>query len=104
MSTVNTIDHSLWHKPSAWLPISFSFAALAVVVAAVAASGGALHHATDENTAAHLWQIFMALNVLTMGFFVVRWVAVMPRRGLVVLGVQIAATLAAMAPVYLLHL
>jgi hypothetical protein len=104
MNTGHLMHDSIWHKPSAWLPIVFSFAALAVVVAAVASHGVALHHQADEGTAAHLWQIFMAMNVLTMGYFVVRWVAAMPRKGLVVLGVQLAATLAAMAPVFLLHL
>ena len=104
MNTGHWMQDSIWHKPSAWLPIVFSFAALAVVVAAVAAHGGALHHEADEGATAHLWQIFMALNVLTMGYFVVRWVALAPRKGLVVLVVQIAATLAAMAPVYFMHL
>ncbi len=97
------LEHSIWRKPSAWLPVAFSFAALTVVVVALVANGGAPQE-RDEGVAAHLWQLLMLANALGMGYFLVRWVAVAPRSAVAVLLVQIAAALCALAPVWLLHL
>lgn len=97
------MQESNWRRPSAWLPLIFSVAALAVVLTAIAINGG-VPHQSDEGTAAHLWQILMFCNALAIGYFLMKWVAVAPRQSLPILGVQLAAALAAMAPVYFLHL
>lgn len=94
---------SIWRKTSAWLPVVFSLSALAVVVVAIAANGG-VPHERDEGAAAHLWQIFMAADALGIVYFLLRWVTSAPRQALAVLGVQVAASFAAIAPVYFLKL
>ena len=89
-------------KPSGFLPTAMSFTALAVVLAYLALFGA--HHQADEGAAAHVWQLLMAGQVPIIGFFMIRWLPHAPGGALLVLSVQVAAALAAMAPVWLLHL
>ena len=96
------MDLSTLKKPSAWLPIGMSLAALAVVAIHVAMYGPAPE--PDEGTAAHLWQMLMAFQAPIVLFFALRWVPREPRQGLPILAAQLAAALAAMAPVFLLKL
>ena len=94
--------------PSAYLPLAMSVAALAVV--GVAATYSILHYGhglvpePDEGTAAHLWQLLMAGQLPVLAFFAIKWLPRAPRPTLCVLALQAGAVLAAMAPVYLLHL
>ena len=96
------MDLTTLKKPSAWLPIGMSLAAMAVVGIHVAIYGPAPE--PDEGTAAHLWQMLMAFQAPIVLFFALRWVPRRPRHGLPILAVQLGAALAAMAPVYLLKL
>jgi hypothetical protein len=93
----------LGRKPSAFLPMGMSLAALAVVLMAAATSPGAVRD-SDEGAAAHLWQLLMAGQLPVLIFFVIRWMPRVPRLALTVLALQVLAALAAMAPVYLLRL
>jgi len=93
---------STFKVPSAWLPIAMSLAALAVLLGSVLIAGAARE--TDEGAAAHLWQLLMAGQVPVIAWFVVRWLPKGPRQALVVLAVQVAAIVAAAAPVALLGL
>jgi len=77
-------------------------AALAVLLGSVLIAGAARE--TDEGAAAHLWQLLMAGQVPVIAWFVVRWLPKGPRQALVVLAVQVAAIVAAAAPVALLGL
>ena len=79
-----------------------SLAALADVVVSIAIFGVA--HETDEGTAAHIWQLLMAGQMPILAFFAVKWLPRAPRQTLYVLALQTSAALAAMAPVFLLHL
>lgn len=92
----------LVRKPSAFVPITMSLLALAVVLVTLAAFG--IPQETDEGTAAHLWQLLMAGQVPVLLFFLVKWLPRAPRETLKVVVLQMAAALAALAPVYLLHL
>jgi len=74
--------------PSAFLPVAMSLGALAKV---------------DEGAAAHIWQLLMAAQVPIVLFFAVKWVPRAPGRAVAILALQMAAALAAMAPVFLLH-
>ena len=85
-------------RPSAFLPVAMSFAALATVLGYAAMFGVARQ--TDEGAAARLWQLLMAAQLPVVLFFAVRWLPAAPRQALVVLAVQIAAALAAMFPVW----
>jgi hypothetical protein len=96
------VDTSTLRKPSALLPLAMSLAALATVIVHVALFGTARE--ADEGAAAHIWQLLMAGQVPFIVFFAVRWLPRTPRRALPVLALQVAAVLAALAPVYLLGL
>ena len=57
----------------------------------------------DEGTAAHLWQILMAAQAPIVLFFAMKWFPIAPRAALPIVVLQVAAALAAMAPVFLLR-
>jgi hypothetical protein len=87
--------------PSAFLPVAMSLGALATVLVYLALHGPAPQ--ADEGAAAHLWQLLMAAQAPIVLYFAVTWVPRSPRTALPILGLQVAAALAAMAPVFLLH-
>lgn len=87
--------------PSAFLPVAMSLGALAIVLIFVALHGTAPQ--ADEGAAAHLWQVLMAAQIPIVLFFAIKWLPRSPRQALPILGVQVGAALAAMAPVFILH-
>ena len=89
-------------RPSAFLPVAMSLAALAVVLGHVALFGAARE--ADEGTAAHIWQILMAGQIPIMAFFAIKWLPQSPRYALRILALQAIAALAALGPVYFLGL
>lgn len=89
---------SVYREPSCYIPIVMSVAALAAVVIHIATFGPAPQ--SDEGTAAHLWQLLMAGQVPVIAFSVFRWLSRSPRIALQILATQMAAALAAIAPVY----
>lgn len=95
-------------RPSAFLPLAMSLAALMVVAAS--AIYGFAHGAhgiirqPDEGAAAHLWQLLMAGQLPVLAFFAIKWLPRSPRQTIYMLVLQAGAVLAAMAPVYFLHL
>jgi hypothetical protein len=92
---------TLLKHPSAFLPVAMSFIALVTVVVFVSLHGTAPQ--PDEGTAARIWQLLMAAQIPFMVFFAVKWVPQSPGRALPILALQIAAALAAMAPVFFFH-
>ncbi|HEX7531445.1 MAG TPA: hypothetical protein VF333_09895 [Pyrinomonadaceae bacterium] len=88
-------------RPSAFVPVAMSFAALAIVLVHIIMSGAARE--ADEGTGAHLWQLLMAAQIPIVVFFAIRWLPRSPRSALPILALQALAALAALAPVYLLH-
>jgi hypothetical protein len=95
-------------KPSAFIPMTMSLTALALLGGAyafsVATGHGGLVREPDEGAIAHLWQLLMAGQMPVLLFFAIRWLPRAPRHALYVLGLQAGAALAAMAPVYFLNL
>ena len=89
-------------QPSAFLPLTMSFGALAMVLAHVAIFG--VVHEADEGTAAHIFQLLMIAQVPIVAFFAIKWVPRTPRQALIILALQTGAALAALAPVFLLGL
>ncbi len=89
-------------SPSAFVPVIMSLAALATVLARVAIVGGAPE--PDEGAAAHIWQLLMLGQVPIIAFFAIKWLPRNARQALLMLTVQVAAALAALAPVFLLGL
>ncbi len=92
------MNSSTMKRPSAFLPVVMSLAALAIVIIHIVRFGTARE--ADEGTSAHLWQILMAGQLPIMAFFAIKWLPRTPRVALVVLALQIAAALAAVAPVF----
>ena len=88
-------------RPSAFVPVVMSMAAVAVVLVHIVMSG--TDRQADEGTAAHLWQLLMAAQIPIIAFFAIRWLPQSPRSALPVLTLQAVAALAALLPVYLLH-
>jgi peptidoglycan/LPS O-acetylase OafA/YrhL len=97
------MSHStLLKRPSAFLPLAMSFAALATVLVHVSVFGAARE--ADEGTAAHLWQLLMGGQLPIVAFFAIKWLPRTPGQALLVLALQACAALAALAPVYFLNL
>jgi hypothetical protein len=87
--------------PTAFLPVAMSLGALATVLTFVALHGTAPQ--ADEGAAAHIWQLLMAAQAPLVLYFAIKWVPQSPRQAIPILGLQLGAALAAMAPVFLLH-
>lgn len=88
----------LLKRPSAFIPLAMSVAALATVMGYAAMFGTARQ--ADEGTAAHVWQLLMVGQVPVIAFFAITWLPTEPRQALLVLAVQVGAALAAMFPVW----
>ena len=97
-----TQSNSILRHPSAFLPISMSLVALALVLGYVALFG--VVHEADEGAAAHIWQLLMVVQVPLMAFFAIKYVPQKPKQAVLVLALQIGAALAACAPVFFLKL
>jgi len=89
-------------RPSAFLPVAMSSAALVTLLVALSVGGAARE--TDEGTAAHIWQLLMGGQIPIVAYFAIKWLPQAPRQALYVLALQVGVALAALAPVYLLHL
>jgi hypothetical protein len=93
---------TLLKRPSAFLPVVMSCAALALVLGHIAVFGGARE--ADEGTAAHLFQLLMVTQAPIVMIFAIRWIPKAPRQALQVIALQVGAALAALAPVFILDL
>ncbi len=89
---------ALLNRPSAFIPVVMSVAALAVVLGYAAMFGVARQ--ADEGTAAHLWQLLMAGQIPVVAFFAIKWLPTQPKQALPVLVLQLTAAVAAMFPVW----
>src|SRR5262245_56286776 len=94
----------LLKQPSAFLPLTMSLAALATVGIALAKYGFQQIHQPDEGAAAHLWQLLLAGQLPIVAFFAMKWLPKEPKQAVMVLALQAVAGLAALSPVFLLHL
>ena len=93
---------TMMKRPSAFLPVTMSLAALATVGIHVARFG--VTREADEGAAAHIWQLLMAAQVPIVAFFAIQWLPRAPKQALLILALQVAAALAALAPVFFLNL
>ena len=91
---------TLWKHPSAFLPVAMSVGALATVLGYIALHGPAPQ--SDEGAAAHIWQLLMAGQLPFILFFAARWFPQSPRLAGRIVALQVAAAVAALAPVFLL--
>ena len=89
-------------KPSAFLPVAMSLAALATVLIHIIIYS--VTREADEGAAAHIFQLLMVVQLPVVLFFAIKWLPRFPRQALLVLALQAAAGLAALAPVFSLKL
>jgi|SRR3989344_4830807 len=97
----------LLKKPSAWVPIALSLAMLAMLFTILfyqMATFGAIVREADEGTAAHLFQIWLVLEMLMIPFFAIKWLLKEPRQTLVILAIQIILVPITCFPVYYFQL
>ena len=92
------MDAALLKRPSALMPVAMSGAALAIVIGYAAMFGTARQ--ADEGTAAHIWQFLMVGQLPVVAFFAIKWLPTEPRPTLLVLALQVSASLTAMFPVW----
>lgn len=83
---------------SAWVPIALSLSALALVLVYLGLFGGVRD--PDEGAFAHIWQLLMGIQLPVIGFFVAKWLRQAPKQALQIVALQVAAALAATAPVW----
>ncbi len=93
---------TLLRRPSAFLPLGLSLAALALVVWFVT-TVGVVQGEHDEGVPARVFQILMVAHLPIVGYFALTWLPRAPRPASVVLALQLAAGLAAIGLVILLE-
>jgi hypothetical protein len=83
--------NSIIKKPSAWIPIAIPLIFLTYIVIYILIFG--IVRQADEGTAAHLFQIWLALEPLMVGFFAFKWLPREPKPALFILALQIVSAL-----------
>jgi hypothetical protein len=91
---------TMWKQPSAFLPLTMSGLALATVLVHLVRYGPAPQ--PDEGASAHIFQLLIAAQVPIVAFFAITSLPRMPRQALLILLLQAAAVIVALAPVFIL--
>jgi hypothetical protein len=89
-------------RPTAFLPVLMSLAALSLVLVHVGLYGA--QREADEGTPAHIFQLLMAAQAPIIILFAAKSLPQAPRRALGVLAVQLLVALAAFVPVFYFNL
>lgn len=85
-------------QPSAFVPVVMSVAAMGTIVAQLVFVGSAPQ--PDEGTAAHLFQLLIGMQLPIVLYFAIKWLGRAARPAGIVLLIQFAAALLALAPIY----
>ena len=102
MNEYRTSFGTVVRQPSALVPLGMALTALAVVLMHVTVYGAARE--ADEGPTAHIWQLLMVAQLPALAVFGIRWLPKAPKQAMCVLALLVTAILAAVAPVFLLHL
>jgi peptidoglycan/LPS O-acetylase OafA/YrhL len=98
------MDMPLLKKPSGYVPLLMSALALAGILAYVAVAGIPENEAPhDEGAPARIFQLFMAAQMLVIGYFAVKWLPREPRQAVSVLLLQAAGMVAAIGTIVALE-
>jgi hypothetical protein len=73
-------------RPSAWIPLVMSFAALTMILGYVAIFG--VVHNQDEGAPARIFQLIMVAQLPIAAYFAFKWLPKRPAQALVVLALQ----------------
>ena len=90
MYPLSTMTSSLLRKPSAWMPMVGSVAALGLILAYVATVGVSAAPSPDEGAPARIFQFVMVGVAAAIAYFAVRWLPVAPKAATAVLALQVA--------------
>ena len=90
--------NSLLKKPSAWIPILIPLIFFAYLVIYISIFG--IVREEDEGVGAHLFQSWLVLEPLLVGFFAVKWLPRAPKQALLILALQIIAALLPISVVF----
>jgi len=93
---------SIIKKPGAWIPIVISLIFFAFIIIYITIFG--IVRQKDEGTGAHLFQLWLVLEPLMVGFFAVKWLPRAPKQALPILTLQIIAALLPISVVFSLKL
>lgn len=96
------MPYSMFRNPSAAIPLGMSAGAFIMVLIHLISVGGG--PTGDEGTAAHLFQILLAGQAPFVAFFALKWLPRRPSEAMLVIAIQAAAALVALAPVVLFDL
>lgn len=96
------MNRVLFRIPSAIIPLAMSGVALATVLAHLVVAP--VSPATDEGTAAHVFQLMFAGQAPVVAFFAAKWLPRDPSWALLVMAMQAAAALVALAPIVIFDL
>ena len=91
----------LIRRPSAFVPVAMSSGALLAILVHLLRVGPAPQ--ADEGAAAHIWQLLMIAQLPVVALFAIKWIPQAPKPALIVLVLQIAGIVAALAPVAILR-
>lgn len=91
-------------RPSAFLPLAMSVAALALVLGHIAIAGAGAARPVDEGAVAHIFQLLIVGQIPFVAWFAIKWLPRAPRLSLPVLALQALAVMVALAPVYYFNL
>ena len=92
------MSDSTFARPSAFVPLAMSLAALAIVVGHIMFFGAARQ--ADEGAAAHLFQLLIVGQLPVVAFFAIKWLRRAPKDAVAVLMSQALAGVLACAPVW----
>lgn len=102
MPTFPMSVRSIMSRPIAFFPVAMSLTAFFVVLGHVAIFG--VVHEADEGIPAHIFQLLIAVQLPIVAFFAIKYLPRAPKEAMCVLAIQAGAILAAIAPVFFLHL
>ncbi len=95
---------SILKKSGAWIPIALSLGMLTFVVSYIMIFGDVPPDPdADEGTPAHLFQLWLVMEVLMISFFAIKWLPRNPKDAWKILALQIAAVTLPVATVFYLE-
>lgn len=100
---MSTTMSALLHRPSAWLPMVLSVAALVLIGAVLVTQGANVTPAHDEGTPARIFQLLMLVDAIAIATFGLRWLPAAPRAALAVMAVQVLAAVVPIVTIILLE-
>ena len=87
-------------QQSVFLPLMMSFIALLMVLVHFAVYGLVVE--SDEGTAAHIFQLLMVVQIPFISFLAFGWLALAPRKTLLIIALQVSTALTAIVAVFVL--